>query len=353
MKLKLPILTLLILGLVTCTSSNKEPIKPVQTLYQGQDLDTNKNLNRIAIGSCNRQDLSQEMWPYIQENDPDLWIWLGDNIYGDSEDMEVMKKKYIQQKFGAAYSQFRANVPVIGTWDDHDFGVNDGGNTYPKRQESQNLMLDFLDVPQNAKVRKQAGAYQSYTFGEKEQKVMVILLDSRYHRDDPIKNPNSPPRYLPNEEGTILGEAQWKWLEEELKNSEAKVHLIGNGIQVIPQDHGYEKWNNFPKERERLLALLIKYEIENPVLLSGDRHIGEISKIELDNKYQIIEITSSGMTHSYESVDGEPNRHRVSKLIGEKNFGMIILDWSEARPKIRLELRGLQNKLHTAFDLNP
>jgi len=323
-----------------------------QPLYLGQELNSDQLLTTIALGSCNREDRPQDMWSYILEQDPQLWIWLGDNIYGDSNDMTVMKQKYLKQKYAPEYAAFRQKMPIIGTWDDHDFGANNAGKEYPKRDESQALMLDFLDVPEDAPVRSQQGAYQSYTFGPDGKKVKVILLDSRYHRDEPIINPEGK-GYLPNERGTILGEAQWDWLEKELAGSDAQIHLIGNGIQIIPQDHNYEKWHNFPKERRRLFDLLKKYEITNPVLLSGDRHIAEISRLEYPGyETPIYEMTTSGLTHSYEQVGGEPNRHRVSKLIGEKNFGIIKINWSDPnRPGVDLEVWGKNQKLHTSVSV--
>lgn len=340
-------LCLVLILSLACNRQQPTKVATERPLYLGQEIDFSETLTTIALGSCDRQDLPQTMWPFITENDPQLWLWLGDNIYGDSEDMQVMKQKYLQQKYGAAYSQFRAQVPVLGIWDDHDFGVNDGGNEYSKRDESMTLMLDFLDVDPDSPVRKQKGAYQAYEFGPEGQKVAVIMLDSRYHRDKPIKNPNGS-GYQANETGTILGEEQWKWLETVLSESDAQVHILGNGIQVIPQEHRFEKWHNFPKERQRLLDLLSKYQIAHPILLSGDRHIAEISRMDLPGlDWPVYELTSSGLTHSYDKVGAEPNRYRVSDIIGKLNFGIIRIDWTTDKPKIELEVRGLENKLLT------
>lgn len=348
--MRLPALFLLLgFGLFSCDNQPSALVSNEQPLYIGQEINTGQLLETIALGSCNRQDLPQDMWQYILAQNPQLWIWLGDNIYGDSDDMSVMKAKYLRQKYAPEYVTFREALPTIGIWDDHDFGVNNGGSSFPKKDESQALMLDFLDVPKDAPVRSQKGGYQSFTFGPSGKKVKVILLDSRYHRDEPIHNPNRPPAYLPNETGTILGEEQWQWLEVELMNSEAQVHLIGNGIQVIPQDHDYEKWVNFPKERIRLFDLLKKYQVSHPILLSGDRHIAEISRLDYpDYDTPIYEMTTSGLTHSYEKVGNEPNRYRVSELIGEKNFGIIKIDWEASEnPKIALEVWGEEQKLLT------
>lgn len=352
--IRITLLSFCTLFLLNCNRPGTSLPAGATDLYQGQSIDFSQTLTTIALGSCNRENLPQDMWEHVLAQEPQLWVWLGDNIYGDSEDMSVMKAKYMRQKYAPEYLDFRKQLPIIGTWDDHDFGANDAGKEFSKRAESQELMLDFLDVPKDAPVRSQAGVYQSFTFGPQGKQVKIILLDSRYHRDATVDNPDPKARYLPNEKGTILGEEQWQWLEQELKSSDAQVHLIANGIQVIPEDHGYEKWANFPKERQRLFDLLRKHSVKRPVLVSGDRHIAEISKMTFPYyDYPVYELTTSGLTHSYDKVGDEPNRHRVSKLIGKLNFGLIKIDWSAGQaPVLRVEVRGKNEKLHTAVDLD-
>jgi len=321
------------------------------TLYSGQNLDREQLLETVSLGSCNRQDLPQEMWPFILENDPDLWIWLGDNIYGDTRDMDVLKAKYQMQKSGTAYRAFREQVPVIGIWDDHDYGVNDGGKEYPKKVESETLMLDFMDVPPEAPVRQRPGAYQSYAFGPAGRKVKVLLLDARYFRDSLEKSQDEGRRYIPNQTGDILGEAQWAWLEEELRDNSVSLFLIGSGIQFLPEDHGYEKWANFPKARQRFFDLLVATQPSRTLLMSGDRHLAELSQMEIEGlPYPLYEITASGMTHSWEEAE-ELNRYRQGPLVTLKNFGMLQLDWEGESPEVTVEVRGLGNEVYLSQTL--
>jgi len=312
------------------------------TLYRGQQLPAGEIITTIALGSCNKQNKSQHIWPHIARQQPDLWIWLGDNIYGDTEDMAVMKAKYLKQKNHPEYRAFTEVVPVIGIWDDHDYGANDGGKEYPKRAESQHLLLDFLDVPPDAGARNRPGAYQAYTFGPVGKRVKIMLLDTRYFRDSLEKNPAEGPRYFPNEKGDLLGEAQWKWLERELRNSEAQVHLLATSIQFIAEEHFFEKWANFPRARRRMLDLLARTRPANPLFLSGDRHIAELSRMEVPGLDRpLYELTASGMTHTWRKSwnTDEPNRHRVGELLIAKNFGLIHIDWSGAEPDLRVEVR--------------
>lgn len=100
-------------------------------------------LTRIAFGSCNRAEKAQPVWPAVLQFRPQLWIWSGDIIYADTTDMVRMAHLYQQQKTQPDYQKLLACCRVIGTWDDHDYGRNDGGRDYPRKIDSQRLLLDF------------------------------------------------------------------------------------------------------------------------------------------------------------------------------------------------------------------
>ncbi|MEJ8757809.1 alkaline phosphatase D family protein [Pontibacter sp. H259] len=301
-----------------------------------------KPIDTIAFGSCNRQNLPQVIWPAINQNKPDVWVWLGDNIYGDSDDMNVLQQKYdsVQQEPG--YKQLKATAKIIGTWDDHDYGLNDGGKEFKKREQSQRLFWDFIGEPTNSKRRQQQGVYSSHTFGPKGKQVKVILLDSRFHRDSLARIKKV---YQVNQTGDMLGEAQWKWLEKELRNSKAQINIIGNGIQVLPEEQAFEKWANFPTSRKRLLDLLAKTQARGVILISGDRHIAEISKTEIPGlNYPLYEVTSSGMTHVYSGNSVEPNKYRVGELINKLNFGVFRFTWGD-KVQVDMLIKGTENEI--------
>lgn len=315
-------------------------------------LDTQKTLQTIAFGSCNNQSKNQEMWKHVVVNKPDLWIWLGDNIYADTQNPRVMASKYSLLKNNLDYRRLLACAPVIGTWDDHDFGWNDAGKEFGMKKESKRLLLDFLDVPKNAAVRNREGVYQSYVFGEVGKKVKIILLDTRYFRDNVERTGGKKKEFIQNRQGDILGEKQWAWLEKELKNSDAQINIIASGFQIIAKEHRFEKWNNFPKARTRLFQLLQKVKPAMPILMSGDRHIAELSRTTLVGLDQpLFEITSSGLTHTWKEKRKEENQYRVGELVIEKNFGVLKIDWSGQQPKVNVEVRGLRNQLFLKKEL--
>lgn len=154
------------------------------------------------------------------------------------------------------------------------------------------------------------------------------------------------PRYRPNETGDILGEEQWSWLEGELMNSDAQVHLIGCGIQMIPEEQGFEKWANFPQARNRLLGLLSDTDPPGLLLMSGDRHIAELSKWPFaEGAKSIYELTASGLTHTWSGfLVEEPNQYRVGDLLVSKNYGLVHINWEQGVPEITVEIKSTDNE---------
>ncbi|MFW5760411.1 MAG: alkaline phosphatase D family protein [Cyclobacteriaceae bacterium] len=300
----------------------------------------------IAFGSCSKQYEQQPLWQEMLQHNPDLFIWLGDNVYADTYDMQQMARIYQEQLENPDYQAFTALVPVIGIWDDHDYGMNDAGKYYPKKDSSKMLMMDFLEVPENSPRRKRAGAYESYTYNFTGKTIKIILLDTRYFRDSLQKSEVRGRRYEPSETGTMLGEQQWQWLSGELQNP-GDINIIGSSIQVISQEHGWEKWHNFPHERERLLSLIAESDAPNVFFITGDRHIAEISRMrwpEID--YPLYDITSSGLTHTWAHAEDEPNQHRVDSLVARLNYGLIKISKQEENLSIQVDIRGEEDALY-------
>jgi alkaline phosphatase D len=298
----------------------------------------------IAFGSCSDEDDTVQLWREIVLQKPALWIWLGDNIYADTTDRAVIESKYNRQKNHPDYQKLLATCPVIGTWDDHDYGINDGGKEFPLKKQSKELLLDFLNTPPDADVRKHEGMYSSYGIGDGEKKAKIILLDTRYFRDPLQRSTSANSRYIPTDKGDMLGEEQWTWLENELKNSDAAINIIGSSVQFIPTQHGYEKWMNLSSSRERMLDLLKKYSTKKTFFISGDRHIAELSRLKVKGlPYTLYDFTSSGLTHTWNSGT-EENKYRVGETIMQKNFGIIKIDWLGLSTRILFEVYGTNSK---------
>ncbi|MGE0607737.1 MAG: alkaline phosphatase D family protein [Pirellulales bacterium] len=321
-------------------------------------LPAEETLSRIGFGSCARQDKPQPIWDAVVDAQPQLFLLLGDNIYGDSPDMNVLREKYALLGAQPGFQKLRQTCPLLATWDDHDYGANDAGGEFVHKRQSQQVFLDFFGVPKDSPRRTQEGVYSAHNMGPAGQRVQIILLDARYFRS-PLKSgfePGEPGegirgRYAPDDDpqSTVLGEAQWKWLAEQLSQP-AEVRLIGSSYQAIPADHGWECWANFPRERRRLFELIRSTKAGGAILLSGDRHLAEISRLAPDEQdgvgYPLFEATSSSLntpsgnfTPSGVRYTNELNTHRVGLTWFETNFGLITIDWQAADPLIRIQIR--------------
>jgi alkaline phosphatase D len=317
--------------------------------------ESTKPLSRIAFGSCAHQDRPQPIWEAIVGTKPELFLFLGDNIYADTADMKVLRARYAKLAALPGYRKLRKTCPVLATWDDHDYGFNDSGSEYPKKRESQQVFLDFFGVPKDSPRRKRAGVYHAAVFGPAGKRVQVILLDTRYHRS-PLKKGagrrGGP--YVPNTApgATILGAEQWKWLAEQLRLP-AEVRLIVSSIQVVAEDHGYEKWMNFPRERQRLFKLLADTKAAGVVFLSGDRHLAELSVMDGEVGYPLFDLTSSGLNMAAPGWRmPERNRHRVATMTSGNNFGMVRIDWDRPEPRLTLEARDEEGDVTIAQKLS-
>jgi len=300
----------------------------------------------IAFGSCDNQEIENKLWNEILKNNPDIFIWGGDVIYSDTEDMPLMLKNYNKQKNDSVYLNFTKRTEILSTWDDHDFGANDAGEEYPMKDTSQQLFLNFFDVKPDDIRRKQKGVYFSKDFTVNSHKIKIILLDTRYFRSKLTPDHKTKKRYKPNKygEGTMLGAAQWKWLKNELYNSDADFNIIMSSIQFLSYEHGFETWGNMPHEVDKFEKIISGSGAKGVIILSGDRHIAEISSKKLKGmSYPLIDFTSSGMTHSFTSYKGEPNKYRVSKVVPKKNFGVLKFDL--AAKTVTMEIRGEGNVL--------
>jgi alkaline phosphatase D len=308
---------------------------------------------RIAFGSCSEEDKPQPVLGRVLARDPDLFIYLGDNIYGDTRSMDTLRAKYARLEAKPEFQALRSGTTVLATWDDHDFGWNDAGRDYPFRDESKQIFLDFWGEPQGTARRERPGIYTSYLFEEGGKRLQVIMLDTRYFRDNLLSNDSVPPHkndYRPNPspDSTLLGTEQWAWLEQELRLP-ADVRIIASSIQFSHEYNGWESWTNVPQERARMLDVIRRTGADGILFISGDVHWGEISKLEADGLYPIYDVTSSGITETWPSV--EPNSNRMGEVVRENNFGEIEIDWTQADPTVVLRLYDVTGTLRNEVQL--
>lgn len=304
-------------------------------------------ITRLACGSCYRPAKDVGLWEKISAAKPQLFLFMGDNIYADTEDMALMRKRYQELRTQPGYLALRKQCSILPIWDDHDYGANDAGANFPKRQESQTQFFDSFEFANDHPARSTPGVYHSWIGGPPGKRLQIILLDTRYFRSPlTVERINRRKTLVPNKDpkATILGEAQWTWLEAELRKP-ADLRFLVSSIQVITTEHRFEKWSNFPGERSRLFKLLASTKAERVVLFSGDRHLAEVARLsprESGLSYPLTELTASGMTHAGAPVG--PNRHRLGPCVTEINFATMDIDWEKNLPEVELSIINKEGK---------
>lgn len=313
---------------------------------------------RIAFGSCGSQDQPMPILDTVLNHDPDLFIWLGDNIYGDTRDMQILSDKYAQLAAKPEFQRLKRATNFLATWDDHDYGWNDAGRHYPLKEASKEIFLNFWEEPADSPRRQRKGIYTSHLYESDGKTLQVILVDNRTFRDD-LRHYRGelnrdrrffyPLDYYPHEitDSTLLGKEQWLWLESELLKP-ADLRIIASGTQFSISYNGYEAWANFPHEQQRMLDLIKKTRANGVLFITGDVHYGEISVLESDEIYPIYDVTASGITSTWHFAT--PNTNRIEGPVMDNHFGLITLDWNDMNPAIKMEIfdiRGNQRIEHT------
>lgn len=365
----------------------------------------NQTLSLIRFGSCHKLKYAKPgLWSTILQGDsrlgsssnnnknkkrPDLFLWTGDSIYPPKRGVapvELLVKEYHRMKTNntVAYGQqLLTNNPnkdvnndgpilTLGSYDDHDYGANDLGKFMPDKPQRRDAFWEFLGLTTALNnLQHRQGAYFSALFGSAvDKQVKVILLDTRWHRDNHCVPSVAGISWLPlgagfaclfrwlsaglfptwcahrQETATILGQEQWTWLEEQLMESAADVHIVVSSIQVLTTNPTMEGWGHFPHERRRLIDLL--RQTKGALILSGDVHHAEILNPaahmhHVDNAF--LEVTSSGLTHSCtKGLFGKlcvplltwfsKHRWHYDARYVDRNFGQIDIDWGNEQLEV-------------------
>ena len=302
------------------------------------EVQADKQLSRIAFGSCLRKPSEAEILDKVLDYEPDLFVWLGDNIYVDTYDKpERFEQLYGQLGANPRYQKLKATCPQLAVWDDHDYGMNNHHKDYPLKDLSKVAFGKFWDVPATSAFWAREGIYRCVEYGQPGKKVQMILLDGRWFLDK--ENMEAKDSYL--------GKEQWAWLEQVLKRP-ADIRVICSGVQVIKlnaEGKNWEMWGHQPSEKKRLFDLIESTKANGVVFISGDMHFGEIYR-EKAASYPLYDLTASGMDQKYpKSGKVHPGQDQIGEsLIKSLNFGGIVIDWEKAM--LHLEILNGEGELH-------
>jgi alkaline phosphatase D len=357
------LVTTLTLHLLTAVQG-AETISPPAASADRVSVRPELTITTLGFGSCARQERPQPIWDAINAARCDAFVLLGDNIYADTADPDVFREKYALLAAMPGFAKLRQTTPLFATWDDHDYGRNDGGADFPGAAVAQKEFCDFFQIPANSPLRTTPGVYDCVTLGPDGKRVQIILLDTRRFRSPLKKDPANPKVNFPNTDPdtTALGAEQWAWFERRLREP-AEIRVVISSIQLIANEHGSEKWDNFPKERARFLELLRHTQAKGVVVISGDRHLAELSALTTADgaPYPLYDLTTSGLNqpiakeseHKATNLPKpQPNRYRLhERPYTGSNFGLMRVKWDGPNPSLRLEVCGLVGEVVLSRDV--
>lgn len=307
---------------------------------------SNQEILTLGFGSCLHQDRSMAILKTIEKKELDLFMFIGDNVYGDQEDGELDKliRTYKQQYNNL--ENFLKNVSTEFIWDDHDFGINDGGSNYRYKDRAKELFLETWKIPSNDPRRLRDGLYFDKMIKKNGLKVHLIFLDNRSFKSEwkltDEFNKEGKERYVKDfdPQKTLLGKKQWQWLKDKL-NEDSDIKIILSSLQILSLGHGWESWDKLPLERERLFNLIDESDVSNLFILSGDRHRGGFYRFKTNDNNDIHEFTSSSLNLPIPFNTEEKGPLRIGSTYRKANFGVVRI----FEDKVVMELTSNKGKV--------
>lgn len=309
-----------------------------------------QNYARFGVGSCFSHYKNDLILKTMHKESFDRVLFLGDIPYSNykkyGQSFKSLNSAYDEISNEPSFKNILDSTPVDAIWDDHDYGIHDGGKRNEFKKEAQSAYLDLYRVPKNDKRRSREGVYFSRKMNLGNKSAKFIYLDTRYFRDDLLPGVGGLKRYRPDfqhKDKTMLGSDQWAWLEKEL-SEEVDFLVLSSSIQVMATNHSFEKWHNLPYERERLLNLVNQSKAKKKLILSGDRHFSAIYKwASCDTCQPIWEATVSGLNKTLSSnIKLHMDPLQIFKGIRVGNY--LSLGLNKKKNQVVLDFKDTQGK---------
>jgi len=304
---------------------------------------------RMAVGSCaylndSTKPSDQGRWfkfggkahifDSIAHWRPDFMFWLGDNIYlrdGEWNSQTGVSYRYRHTRFHPAMQELLRSGSHLAIWDDHDFGPNDSDSTYALREITA---ASFRQYWPGSVPLAQQGMYSNYRVGDVE----FFLMDDRYHR--------APNDAEDSKQKAFLGAQQLDWLIQSLSVSEAEFKIVAIGTQVISNCNFAEGYIfGYEKEFNELIERIREAKIPGVLFFSGDKHLTEISRLDVPDLYPLFDFTFSPLS-SFPTPFKLSNSNRVKKTyVGKRNFGIIHFKGKGDKRRMEVQVFNAKGKM--------
>ena len=262
--------------------------------FKTAPLESTPTAFRMAITSCMHIKRAQRSWNLLLAEQPDLHLTVGDTHYADTTNPTIQLQHHVAYRRVKEFANVLRKIPTYAIWDDHDYGPNNSDGTAKGKEFSLAGWKQAWPNPPSGTVDT-PGAFFKFSRGD----VDFFVVDGRYHRS---------PNELPDDDKKrMLGDAQFEWLLEGLKNSKAKFKIIASGS--VLHHSKVDGWRIFTFSRHRLFDAIKKHKISGVMYVGGDMHRSLVWQHHESDRvgYPMIEIMSSGITNgkdlSFATID--------------------------------------------------
>jgi len=287
-----------------------------QRLISGP-LKTDSELS-YALVSCMNDEMDShfKIWEQIKLQQPDYLFMIGDNVYADLH-IKAPLEKMTEEKLWNRYLDTRMTLPVFfedklipvhAVWDDHDYGINNGGKDFSLRDESKEIFKTFFAQELSSEgLIKGPGVSSVLSLGDFD----FYFLDNRSFREE-------------KKTGEHLGSEQKNWLYKLLRENENSPSTIIKGDQFFGGYHVFESYEgSHPDDFKSFVQEMS--EIKTPfIFATGDRHMSEIMQFPRSLfKKPSFEITSSPVHSTLFPDSIQKNPWRVTLENAHMNFILV------------------------------
>ena len=269
-----------------------------------------------------------EIFDLMAAQNPDLTVWLGDNVYFrevDYSSREGMEHRWAYERKQPYVQKLLQTGSHAATWDDHDYGPNDSNSSFVLKADALDLQKRYWANPSYG-LPDAPGAFTTFSHGDAD----FFLMDNRWYRDDDRLN---------DKQRAMYGERQMRWLKNALLASSARFKLIAGGSQSLHKGARGDTWLDFPAERDDFLQFLAETKVTGVMFMSGDVHRTELTKIERPGTYPLHDLTCSPLTSGVYQDDKIKVRENLvpgTVVLGERNFCHIRFEGSRAERRMVL-----------------
>ncbi|WP_433828424.1 alkaline phosphatase D family protein [Actinoplanes sp. CA-015351] len=292
---------------------------------------------KFAFASCQDYQAGHyTAFQHLADEDLAFVAFLGDYIYentpnpaaarlhegtGEPYSLTEYRNRHAQYKTDPNLQAAHAAFPWIVTFDDHEVD-NNWADEIPQDPALQTpeafrarRMAAFQAYYEHMPLRRSSlpsgldlQLYRRFRFGNLAS---VHVLDTRQYRSD-------QPATLADAQNPALsmtGPEQERWLVNGLRTSGGRWNLLANQVMWAQNDRkagpeqvfDLDNWDGYRAQRRRLLELFGSGQVDNPVVLTGDRHCTWVADLRPDFDDLSSPIVGAEITGTSITSGGNPN----------------------------------------------